>query len=196
MASARDIAREIVKRLKQAGFSPSDPVGPHKWTTGPDLGSYSFWIFRDFAPDERGSKTKTHKSVSMLRVNTDGTVHVEREDEAGTRSILGLVGVDDVFFDKGEKKPPRAKTGMTYSKASSQYGASMGRSSDLDYGTREKLRLERVPLDAGGYDPGGAYWGGGVPLYIAYDEEGRQLYFRARDREAAKAKFPNAKFHR
>jgi hypothetical protein len=190
------MAREIVKRLKQSGFSPSDPVGPNKWAAGAGLGSYSFWIFRDFAPDERGSKSMTHKSVSMLRVNTDGTLHVEREDEAGTRSILALVGVDDIYFDKGEKKPSRPRGGATYSKASSKYGASMGRSSDLDYSATGKLKLERVPLDSGGYDPGGAYWGGGVPLYIAYDEDGRTLYFRARDRDAAKAKFPNAKFYR
>lgn len=55
----------------------------------------------------------------------------------------------------------------------------------------EKLHLRRVPLDSGGYDPGGAYWGQGTPLYCAFGEtETEQLYafVRAASRKEAIAK--------
>ncbi len=67
-----------------------------------------------------------------------------------------------------------------------------------------KLQLYRVPLNAGGYERNGAYWGRGGPLYCVpgegYGESDR--YFRARDREHAKATYraqydaPDAKFYR
>lgn len=80
-----------------------------------------------------------------------------------------------------------------YTKAYSERGASMGRvntNGDPDFdGT---LTIELVPLDSGGYDPGGAYWGAPDPnhgvhsLYTAYDANGEvDVYFRAKDREAA-----------
>lgn len=56
-----------------------------------------------------------------------------------------------------------------------------------DYGG-EKLHLRRVPLDSGGYDPGGAYWGKGTPLYCAYGEtetEQLQVFIRAASRKEA-----------
>jgi len=93
--------------------------------------------------------------------------------------------------------------------ACSRYGASMGRDSTSERDLRViagepvKLQLRRVRLDSGGYDSGGAYWGHGEPLYRADDEAGLgevTLYFRARDREHAKAlvrvKLPNARFWR
>ncbi len=86
-----------------------------------------------------------------------------------------------------------------YTNASSKYGASMGRRSDLPNETTDKLSLQRVRLDSGGYDPGGAYWGGGygtLPLYRAENEEGDVRYFRAANRDAAKAFFPKARFYR
>jgi len=69
----------------------------------------------------------------------------------------------------------------------SQYGAQMGRRSDppMDY-TGERLRLRRVPLNSGGYDPGGAYWGTGGPLWCAWSD-GFEFYTRASSREGAKA---------
>lgn len=98
---------------------------------------------------------------------------------------------------------------LSLSNACSRYGASMGRDSTSDRDLRQlapepvKLSLRRVPLDAGGYDSGGAYWGAGEPLYRASDEAGLgevTLFLRARDRAHAKtlvlAKLPNARFYR
>lgn len=48
------------------------------------------------------------------------------------------------------------------------YGAPMGRRSRAHPGLVDepmKFYLQRVPLDSGGYDSGGAYWGHGQPLY-------------------------------
>ena len=86
-------------------------------------------------------------------------------------------------------------------KGYSQYGAQMGRNATdpdgrLKFDTTAKLSLRKVPLNSGGYDPGGAYWGAGEPLWYAADGEGRFMYLRAPDRAKAKAQFPNAKFYR
>lgn len=45
--------------------------------------------------------------------------------------------------------------------AATQCGASLGRGSNSpgDFDRRQPVRLRHVPLDAGGYDEGGAYWG-------------------------------------
>lgn len=98
---------------------------------------------------------------------------------------------------------------LNLSNACSIYGASMGRASTSERDLRQlapepvKLNLQRVRLDSGGYDSGGAYWGAGEPLYRAADDNGLrevELFFRARDREHAKelvrAKLPNACFYR
>lgn len=71
------------------------------------------------------------------------------------------------------------------SKVSCKYGAPMGRGHSTLAGS--KTRLARVRLDSGGYDPGGAYWGTGQPLFVAWDEEGGEVYLRASSRETAKA---------
>lgn len=81
--------------------------------------------------------------------------------------------------------------------ACSQFGASMGRAESYhSVSPAGKLRIYRVPLDSGGYDPGGAYWGHGGPLYCV-EGEGTNThttepqddtfihYFRAWDRAAA-----------
>lgn len=67
-----------------------------------------------------------------------------------------------------------------------------------------RIGLRHVRINSGGYDAGGAYWGLGAPLWYCYDAEtaGDQVaaYFRAKDREAAKAhvleKLPEATFYR
>jgi len=42
-----------------------------------------------------------------------------------------------------------------------------------------KKTTRRIPLDSGGYDKGGAYWGLGAPLYAEYSKDGRYIrYFR------------------
>lgn len=68
-----------------------------------------------------------------------------------------------------------------------------------------KFYLQHIPLDSGGYDSGGAYWGIGSRLYWASwtgngaDSE-IEFFFRARNREAAKAevllRHPGARFYR
>lgn len=101
--------------------------------------------------------------------------------------------------------------------ACSRYGASMGRDStherdiaeivtQIHAGNAPKFSLQRVRLDAGGYDAGGAYWGTGEPLWRASDDTSNptcdtiELFFRAHTREQAKrmvvAKVPTARFYR
>jgi len=74
-----------------------------------------------------------------------------------------------------------------YTNASSKWGADMGRQDVLPDGPT-RLHLERVPMVDGDYDPGGAYWGGypSNPLYVAWNEDGAQIFVRASDRERAK----------
>ena len=79
-------------------------------------------------------------------------------------------------------------------------GASMGRPNRGALAPEtQKWTLQRVRLDAGGYDSGGAYWGCGEPLYWACCGD-VERFFRARDRARAGAhvrkEFPNAWFHR
>ena len=75
------------------------------------------------------------------------------------------------------------------SNVSSRYGAPMGRCSttarDLPTGP-VKLYLQRIRLDSGGYDSGGAYWGIGAPLYVATDHEDVTLFVRGSSRDQAK----------
>lgn len=82
-----------------------------------------------------------------------------------------------------------------------RYGAQMGRhTGPMPSAQAVKWTLQRVRVDAEGYDPGGAYWGLGQPLYWACNEDGESTYFRASSREAAKAHVrtldPDAKFYR
>lgn len=74
----------------------------------------------------------------------------------------------------------------SHTKVYCKYGAPMGRGySQL---TARKVHLARVNLDSGGYDRGGAYWGHGEPIFVAWDDDGGELYVRAQSREAAKVK--------
>jgi len=82
-------------------------------------------------------------------------------------------------------------------------GASMGRQDNpsLWPNATRKFTLQRVPLNQGGYDRGGAYWGHGWPLYWACCESGSiEFFFRAGDRAAAKLELlkrhPGATFYR
>jgi len=82
----------------------------------------------------------------------------------------------------------------------------MGRRDETEEaGKVTRLHLQRVPINSQGYDPGGAYWGTGQPLYVAFDTEAdteymQEIFFRAWTRneakEEAKRIFPNAKFYR
>lgn len=88
---------------------------------------------------------------------------------------------------------------------SSKYGAPMGRSAIHATGLTDPLfELERVPYVDDCYDVGGAYWGGGEPLWVAdfttplTSTTIVHYYLRAKDREAAMAEvretYPSAKF--
>lgn len=86
----------------------------------------------------------------------------------------------------------------TLTEVASKYGAPMGRPS-RGGGTVDAITfdLQRVPLNSGGYDSGGAYWGIGSPLYWA-SADGIDRYFRARDivqaQAMVRAEFPAATF--
>lgn len=86
-----------------------------------------------------------------------------------------------------------------------KYGAPMGRMSKCHPGHEAvdlgRVYLRRIPLDAGGYDRGGAYWGSGLPIYWAGNDAGDlDYFFRAASREAARAHmreiYPDLKFYR
>ena len=71
------------------------------------------------------------------------------------------------------------------SKVSCKWGAPMGRYSE-SLSPTHPIYLRRVRLDSGGYDKGGAYWGAGLPLFCAWDDNGGEVYRRAADRNQAK----------
>lgn len=78
---------------------------------------------------------------------------------------------------------------------SSWRGAPMGRRDTAPIeGKTDVLHLVRVKLYDYAYDKGGAYWGMGAPLYVAWSEsddyfvEDAELYVRAGNREEAKDK--------
>lgn len=54
----------------------------------------------------------------------------------------------------------------------------MGRSNTLPEDFTGEVTVRVVPLDSGGYDPGGAYWGTAETLYCVEDFEGRARYAR------------------
>lgn len=88
-----------------------------------------------------------------------------------------------------------------------RYGAPMGRPSkgDGEYkltADAKPVYLVRCPLNSGGYDAGGAYWGLGEPLYhySAQPEGLIEGYVRGRTREIAKDRvrgiLPGARFYK
>lgn len=102
----------------------------------------------------------------------------------------------------------------TQHKVNARYGAPMGRTEyhpqreDSDV---QKLNLAQVRINNGGYDTGGAYWGTGQTLYVAWadsdyieaaDKETSpvEIYTRANSREQAKTNllkvYPFIKFKR
>jgi hypothetical protein len=70
-------------------------------------------------------------------------------------------------------------------KAYSSRGADLGRSSSHPgLEPTGPLTVRRIPIDAQGYDSGGAYWGTGNPLYCLTgesDEETIESFYRAAD---------------
>jgi hypothetical protein len=82
----------------------------------------------------------------------------------------------------------------------SQYGAPMGRPDSRadDRTTTDRISVRHLPLNSGGYDRGGAYWGLGQPMY-GYQSADESIwgYLRASSRHEAvaqlKKQFPLAK---
>ena len=71
---------------------------------------------------------------------------------------------------------------------SSQYGAPMGRTSHGSVVPGQKVRLIQLKIDSGGYDDGGAYWGLGQPIFMAWTEDTEyEWYIRANSRKEAAA---------
>lgn len=82
---------------------------------------------------------------------------------------------------------------ITLENVSSRYGAPMGRpdSASLETCVPRFVRLQRVRLDAGGYDSGGAYWGirrRGESLFVAEDGDGNRQFVSAYGRAQAALK--------
>ena len=98
-----------------------------------------------------------------------------------------------------------ARTMYKFTKAYDNRGAFMGRSENItEPNYPVKFHLEKVQINSGGYDKGGAYWGVyHVPLYVAYgdaENEIQEIFLRASTREDAKHKvleiFKSAIFYR
>ena len=85
---------------------------------------------------------------------------------------------------------PRSKGKPFERDVASRAGAPMGRQSDPVEDFSGPVHLERVPMVDGDYDAGGAYWGGGKPVYCVWDDEGHASYFRARDSNEARRELP------
>jgi len=69
-------------------------------------------------------------------------------------------------------------------------GAGMGRpgKEPQEPAKPRRFYLQRVPLDSGGYDSGGAYWGLGAPLYRYASTDGEaEGFFRVESRDRAEA---------
>ncbi len=70
---------------------------------------------------------------------------------------------------------------LVIDKTDGRYGAPMGRANVNECPTTEHLEVNvsitgktfdrTVPLDGGGYDAGGAYWGTGSELRVTYNED-------------------------
>jgi hypothetical protein len=108
---------------------------------------------------------------------------------------------------------------MKLSNVNCKYGAPMGRSDKWPEGTPAdvKLYLRHMPLDSGGYDAGGAYWGqriavpvtrsDGIKVRITprlywYTNTDRSVFgtleavSRAHAKELIRCDFPKVRFYR
>lgn len=89
-------------------------------------------------------------------------------------------------------------------KVNCRYGAPMGRPTRAQgdvLPSDPPMYLRRIPIDSGGYDRGGAYWGLGQPLYWACNHDADvELFFRAPNRVSAmlmvREDYPDARFYR
>lgn len=102
--------------------------------------------------------------------------------------------------ETAKNKPPFEKDAGGYM-GDWKRGAPLGRANGTPGNFEgEKVSLRAVPLDSGGYDRGGAYWGHHQTLYCAYLPDGESIYLRAPSRERAKEELrkqiPDIRFYR
>ena len=84
---------------------------------------------------------------------------------------------------------------------STKYGAPMGRHENASDPGDEKVYVCHVPLDSGGYDRGGAYWGHGQRLFHVATAKGDfSIFTRAHSRnhciDALVEDYPHIRFFR
>ncbi len=68
---------------------------------------------------------------------------------------------------------------LIITQVSTKFGAPMGRANINPTNPQpEKTVFDcRVPLDSGGYDKGGAYWGIGSQLWVSYTKDLSYIFF-------------------
>lgn len=66
-----------------------------------------------------------------------------------------------------------------------KYGAPIGRGSDKPSFNAQRVTIHNVPIDSGGYDDGGAYWGIGQTIFAFIDSDGGIEYSRHASSRAA-----------
>lgn len=95
------------------------------------------------------------------------------ENRRNFKQLAGMVFPAELVPDGCESRAATPFEVLTQTKAFSQYGANMGR---IGRGEKKDITgrvFDRVvPLDTGGYDRGGAYWGiGGGRLRVRYTSD-------------------------
>ena len=71
---------------------------------------------------------------------------------------------------------------------SCRYGAPLGRTNSYcEVHSRFHVYHMRM-TDCGAYDDGGAYWGHGRPMYVAWNRDGLRIYMRAANAKEAREK--------
>lgn len=127
-------------------------------------------------------------------------------DDAGSKygasmgrgwDFAGQPAMAQVVVDMYDATPPKTDTERRHHQVAH---AALHRARQ-GYDEPRKVALQRIRLDRGGYDAGGAYWGIGQPLYWAGSDDGLvDLWFRAATRADAKrhvlSQFRGATFYR
>ena len=146
-----------IKELGSIGHSVAQPFH------GPTLGTSVDKLFRDL-------------NINPSKVTHEGMYEHHTITEEEFQRLLS-----DTYFKKLSGKIQLYKTPP----ARLEYGAPVGRRNDnIQTGT---IRLQKLPVNSGGYDRGGHYFG--APFWAAQDEYANQCFLSgALSREAAAKK--------
>lgn len=105
------------------------------------------------------------------------------DSDAAVNAVLAETGAPFAAFEAVylEDVTPRV---------SGKYGAPMGRAGRgmISCDDTQHYRARKIPLDSGGYDKGGAYWGlrfGATSLYCVQDSDGNHVFVDATSRADA-----------